>query len=258
MKELKRILNTENYTLIYFDPDIIFHGVLEDNLYVYQDVAEEFAQSFFSKDIMTRKYNLKKDLTEVKHWIVGILYHFRKNSMSNIMSLTGYSSCGSIHEVISNFGKLRGFKESTDLAFQKRYGKSQSQYMSDAMKKVWEIRNGPFRDTISKTASDAMKKLWVKEGYFTKLYEKKKRKRAKLELKVILEKKKVSTSDLADTIKVSDSTVLKDLERLEKDGLINVIVKSKFIREIDGRIKGRTKPEYEVTKKGLEFISQTN
>lgn len=171
---MEMILNTKNYSLIFFDPNVILYGHIDGNLCVYQDEAEEFAKNFFSEGILSKEYGGEKDLMSAKHWLVGILYHFRENSISEIMNLTGYKSSNAVREVITKFGPPKGIKESTEIAFQKRYGKSIPQVMeegferkfgktmSESMTERWKFMDNATRKSISRAASEGLKEYWRK------------------------------------------------------------------------------------------------
>lgn len=105
-----------------------------------------------------------KNLKKAKQWLVGILYHEIKDSSYEIMSLTGYKNHSSVNRIAKKFGSLRSRNEARELTFKKRYGKSMSQYMSDAMRNKWEKlgddEDSTFRDKISRTTSEGMKRFW--------------------------------------------------------------------------------------------------
>jgi hypothetical protein len=155
---MEKMLKTEGYTLIFSDPDLILYGSIDGNLCVYMDEAEKFARSFFSEGIASdRKHNLAR----AKYWLVGILYHERKNSIPEIMKVTGYKHERNVAGIIKKFGPTRNRKEATELAFKKRYGKSMSEVMSQRMEDAWK-NNKDLRDKISRTTSDGMKRFWQK------------------------------------------------------------------------------------------------
>jgi hypothetical protein len=169
---MQKILNANDYTLIFSKPNVIMYGSVDGNLYVYQDEAEEFAKSFFSKDILEQWVVKEKDLERAKKWLVGILYHERDNSIHEVMDLTGYKSSSTVHSIIKKSGNLRSIKEGTELAFQRRYGGNLSEVMkgimqkksgdmSDIMKDKWDNdKDGNFKKKISRTSSDGMKRYW--------------------------------------------------------------------------------------------------
>jgi len=161
---MEKILNVKDYTLIFSDPDLILYGFIDGNLCVYMDESEEFVKSFFSKDIISREYSREKNLTNAKNWLVGILYHERKNSYDEIMSLTGYKSYSSINLIVKKFGPVRSIKEAIGLAFNKKHGESISEFMSDVMSNKWDKldddEDSSFRDKIRRTASEGMKRFW--------------------------------------------------------------------------------------------------
>jgi len=158
---MEKILKMPEYTLIFSEPDVILYSHIDGNLCVYQDEAEEFAKSFFSKDIMGTKYINSRNLSRAKQWLEGILYHERNNSIPEVMELTGYKGRPSVYRAVKKFGPTRSIKEGVEIAFQKRYGKSNSEVMSEKMQKKWdEDKNGKFRDKIRSTASKGMKRYW--------------------------------------------------------------------------------------------------
>jgi len=160
-KTMQKILKTENYTMIFSDPDIILHLPSVDTSFLYMAGAEEFARDFFSGGIISKKYRKEKDLTKTKYWLVGILYHERKNSVPEVLRVTGYKGLQSTHGIITSFGPARNNVEATKLAFQKKFGKTMPEVFRDGMKKKWDNdKYGTFRDKISKTSSDGCKKYW--------------------------------------------------------------------------------------------------
>ena len=155
---MEKVLKTEGYTLIFSDPDLILYGSIDGNLCAYMDEAEKFARNFFSEDTA---FNCKRNLARANHWLVGILYHERKNSIPEIMEVTGYKHERNVARIIKEFGSTRNRKEATELAFEKRYGESMSKVMSQRMKSTWK-NNKSLRDKISKATSDGMKGFWQK------------------------------------------------------------------------------------------------
>jgi AraC-like DNA-binding protein len=161
---MERILNAQKYTLIFFDPDIILHGFVDGNLCVYQDKAEEFAKSFFSEDIMSKEYNYEKELLKAKQWLVGVLYHERGNSITEIKDLTGYKSSSTLQEAIKKFGPLRSNKEGAERAFKKRYGMSMSAFMVNK----WKNMDSAKRREMGKAASKGLRKYWSEKKLMVK------------------------------------------------------------------------------------------
>lgn len=157
---MEKILKMKDYTLIFSEPDLILYGFINKNSCDFMDQAEEFAKSFFSGDILSKEYMEEKDLTRVKHWLLGVLYHERKNSIPEILELTGYKSSGSTRKIIMKSGSLRSIREGTELAFQRRYGKGMSEVFRDSMRNKWDNIDKKTRDRISKSASEGLKKYW--------------------------------------------------------------------------------------------------
>jgi hypothetical protein len=113
--------------------------------------AEEFARNFFSdKD---------RRMDDAKIWLIGILYHERKDSIPELSDLTGYG-----HENISNAirmtGSARSVKEATNIAALKRYGKTVSQLSSERMQKRWDNDDGSYRDKVSDATSKGTQRAW--------------------------------------------------------------------------------------------------
>jgi hypothetical protein len=116
------------------------------------DDAEEFAKSFFSEDIKSSgAWAYGRNLANAKRWLIGTLYHGNKNSIQEVIKLTGYRGMNSVYTVIRSFGPLRSTKEAEDIAFMKRYGKNMSEAMSDIMLKH------------SSHMSDVMRRRWEED-----------------------------------------------------------------------------------------------
>jgi len=169
MKFMKKILTTRDYTLIFSDPDVILYGSIDGNSYAYMDEAEEFAKSFFSKDIMLRRHRYEEDLKKAKQWLMGILYHERKNSVPEVMGVTGYKSVNSTYMAIRKFGPLRSIREGAERTFLKRYGESMSEAMSHIMQKKSEhmkdVMTKRWRDDKDHSLRDKVRKgreAWMK------------------------------------------------------------------------------------------------
>lgn len=168
---MEKILKTKNYTLIFSYPDIIIHGSIDGNQFAYMDDAEEFARDFFSKDIKLKGHKYERDLTNAKKWLFGTLYHERKNSANEVMKITGYRSMSTVYTAIRSSGPLRSRKEGTEIAFQKKHGKSLSEGMKDimdgksdhmkkVMKDIWKERNEPTKNKIINALFDGRRRRW--------------------------------------------------------------------------------------------------
>ena len=161
---MEKILKAKDMTLIFFDPYVILHGSIDGNAYDFMEEAEEFVKNFFTQDarLIGEPKENEKDLTRAKHWLVGILYHERKNSTTEIKKLTGYKSNDTVYNIVNKFGPHRSVKEGMEIACQRIYGKSISEVTSESMQRRWDSdKDHTLRDKISKATSEGLTKYWT-------------------------------------------------------------------------------------------------
>jgi hypothetical protein len=156
---MENLIEAKDYILMFSEPDIIQYRCNNGKPYFCRGQAEEFARNFFSKGVINNDKEDEK-MTHAKQWMIGILYHKRKNSIPEIKDITGYKSTSTIAGAVKKSGRARSFKKATDMALLKRYGKTMSQFSRDRMRKLWKNDNGSYRDKISRATSDALKKYW--------------------------------------------------------------------------------------------------
>jgi|WetSurMetagenome_2_1015567.scaffolds.fasta_scaffold553273_2 hypothetical protein len=161
---MKKYLWANDNLMVFTDKDIVQQRHNGGNPIFYCGQAEEFSRIYFSDA------NNGHKIDEAKVWLLGILYHERKDSLPDIKDITGYKSVGTLSEVIKLSGELRGVREATDLACQKKHGKSLQEYSRERMQKIWDNDDGSFRDKVSSTTSLGMQNVWRndKNGSFRK------------------------------------------------------------------------------------------